>query len=95
MKNLLSFTLAAGVALTTTTVAHGAGVSKTVAGQTGASARQVPAAVSTLAGSTFDRAVVSRELARISELLNPMTGDDYGLTEETTVSRKVSPAFTF
>ena len=95
MKNFLSFTLAAGVAITTTSVVHAAGVPKAATNGTKAVATRV-ASVGVGASAIMDRSSLNRELARISELLSSPIGDDFGLTEDVAaVGKKVSPSFTF
>ena len=94
MKNLLSFTLAAGVAITTTSVAYGAGVQRAATNtQKNVSTRIAPAGVSSSA--ILDRTSLNRELTRISDLLSPVS-DELGFGgDSVAVTKKVSPSFTF
>ena len=95
MKNFLSFTLAAGVAITTSTVAHAAGVPKAAtSGPKAVSTKVAPIGVG--AAAIIDRSSLNRELTRISELLSSPVGDEFGLADDSVaVGKKVSPSFTF
>ena len=95
MKNFLSFTLAAGVAITTTSLVHAASVPKAATNsQMSVSTRVAPATIGGMA--ILDRLSINRELARISDLLSSPIGDEFGLGDDAAVvTKKVSPSYTF
>ena len=95
MKGILTFTLAAGVAISTTTVVHGAGLTKGVANVSKAPASaQAPQSITGL-GMALDRQLLHRELSRLTELLVPEQLDEVveGTTMPTTV--KTAPVWTY
>jgi hypothetical protein len=95
MNTFISFTLAAGVAITSTSVATAAGTPKLSAAQKSSVTRQAPVVAGTVA---FDRMAMNRELTRISEFLTAINGADAGLLDDdagVAVGKKVSPSFTF
>ena len=96
MKNFLTFTLAAGVAITSTTIVHAAGVAKTgSAAKTSSSAsRQAPAGTANAGAVYLDRNSFNRELTRLSDLLTGPNSDDL-MSEEGVVGRKSTGAYTF
>jgi hypothetical protein len=90
MKNFLTFTLVAGVAITSAQVAQAAGVSKVGAERTAKAQAQMPGSAATAAArGGFDRAALNRELTRISEMLAPVGSTDDGLTETSAVTKKI------
>ena len=96
MKSFVTFTLAAGVALTTASVAKAAGVTRgaqTKVDRT-TNVASVPASVGITALS-FDRTAFNRDLSRISEILQPGTDDDLLLSEGSTVGRKSFGVWTY
>ena len=95
MKNFLTFTLAAGVAITSAQVVHAAGVTRVSADRLIKAQAQMPATASMTSGSRFDTAAMNRELTRISELLGP-TGFNDGLIEDAVaVPKKTAGSFMF
>ena len=94
MKNFLTFTLAAGVAITSTTVVHGAGLSKPIVDAERTVSRQSPAATANVGTGALDRASFNRELVRLSDLLIGQNSDDL-VTEEVAVGRKSTGMYTF
>ena len=80
MKGFLTFTLAAGVAITTTAVAQAVGVGKGAMNldKTTSSQTQGPMSVGAMGGLSLDRAALNRELNRLTALLQP---DDELLTD--------------
>ena len=93
MKGFLTFTLAAGVAITTSSVAHAAGVGKGAmnADRTPSTQTQTPMSVGAMSGFTLDRSSLIRELSRLSELMAPAEDVDGG---NSTVQRKSVGAWT-
>ena len=90
MKGFLTFTLAAGVAITSTSIAQTAGVGKGAmnADSTASTQIQAPMSVGAMGGLVFDRTALNRELNRLSALLEPMDGDGEGGSADGTVQRK-------
>src|SRR5687768_12223716 len=86
MKNFLSFTLAAGVALTTAQVAHAAGVTTVSAERAGKSQANMPGTPAKAGRIAFDRNALHRELNRISDLLVPNASANDGLNDESAVA---------
>ena len=70
MKGFLTFTLAAGVAITTTSVSAGGNVTKIATTQKAPQTSSAPASLSGL-GFALDRGALVRELDRLNELLGP------------------------
>jgi hypothetical protein len=97
MKGFLTFTLAAGVAITTTSIAQAAGVGKGVlnADRTVSSQSQAPMGIGALGGLTLDRAALNRELDRLNALLEPMDGDVEGAAASVPVQRKTIGTWTY
>lgn len=89
MKGFLTFTLAAGVAITTTSVAQAAGVGKGAmnASQTTSTQTQAPMSAGALAGFSLDRSSLLRELTRLNELMAPV---DLEADANSSVQRKTS-----
>ena len=87
MKNLLAFTLVAGVAITTATVAEAGGINRTPAKSEKSASRATPSAPSI--GIAFDRGGLNRELTRLADILQPSVGDD-SLLEEGGVGKKAA-----
>jgi hypothetical protein len=86
MKGLLTFTLAAGVAISTTSVVHATGVVKGASNANKAPASaQAPMGIGSM-GITLDRVSLTRELDRLNSMLNPSDGEENsaGLTQKTT-----------
>ena len=96
MKSFVTFTLAAGVALTTASVAHAAGVTRAAQTKVDRTIKvaSVPASGG-IATLSFDRTAFNRDLSRISEILQPGTDDDLLLSEGSTVGRKTSGVWSF
>lgn len=90
MKGFLTFTLAAGVAITTTSIAQAAGVGKGAlnADRTASTQTQAPMSVGAMGGLVFDRVALNRELNRLSELLAPVDGDEEGGSANAPAPRK-------
>lgn len=90
MKGFLTFTLAAGVAITTTSVAQAAGVGKGAmnADRIASTQTQAPMSVGALGGLVLDRVALSRELARLSDLLAPTNTEDDVESTNSSVQRK-------
>ena len=93
MKNFVTFTLAAGVALTSASVVQAAGPARTVVKVDRATA-VAPSSVGSSA-ATFDRVSFNRELTRISELLQPTMGPDSLLEEGVSVGKKSGTVWSF
>lgn len=76
MKGFLTFTLAAGVAITTTSVSAAGAISKQAA--SASKAPQSTSAPSTLSGLglALDRMSLRRELDRLNSLLSPISEGD-------------------
>jgi len=70
MKGILTFTLAAGVAITTTTIAHAAGSAKPIPNATKAPVTTPATSPFSAIGLTLDRHTLTRELDRLNELIN-------------------------
>ena len=95
MHSFLTFTLAAGVAITTTSVVHAAGIPKnTAAGAKSLSSRQAPVSLANAGSSALDRTAFNRELTRLTDLISGSVGEDL-VTEETSFGRKVGGTFIF
>ena len=97
MKGFLTFTLAAGVAITTTSIAHAAGVGKgslkvdrSVSSQT-----QAPMSIVAMGGLTLDRAALNRELNRLSDLLEPTDADEAAASVNGPVQSKSGGIWSF
>lgn len=92
MKGFLTFTLAAGVAITTTSVVQAAGVGKgALNGDRSASSNtSAPMSVGAMAGLTLDRTALNRELGRLRTLLEPLVSDEEGESANTPVQTKTS-----
>jgi hypothetical protein len=97
MKGFLTFTLAAGVAITTTSIAQAAGVGKGAmnADRTASTQIQAPMSVGAMGGLVFDRTALNRELNRLSALLEPMDGDEESGAANVPVITKSGTAWTF
>jgi len=97
MKGFLTFTLAAGVAITTTSVAQAAGVGKGAmnADRTASAQSQGPMSLGAMSGFTLDRAALSRELNRLATLLEPATGDEGNDTSNAPVKSKSLGEWTY
>jgi hypothetical protein len=97
MKGFLTFTLAAGVAITTTSVVQAAGVGKGAmnADRTASTQTQAPMSIGSMRGLMLDRTALNRELSRLSTLLEPMVGDEESETANAAVKRKSSGIWTF
>ena len=85
MKGFLTFTLAAGVAITTTSVVQAAGLGKGAMNveRTSTSQTQAPMSVGTMNGLQLDRSALNRELSRLSELLAPAGSEEEGANAAT------------
>ena len=96
MKGFLTFTLAAGVAITTTSIAQAAGVGKGAlnADRAVSAQFQAPMSIGALGAFTLDRAALNRELDRLNSLLEPMDGDAEGAAATMPVQRKSAGAWT-
>src|SRR5450759_635835 len=92
MKGFLTFTLAAGVAITTTSIAQAAGVGKGAmnADRTASTQTQAPMSVGAMGGLILDRTALNRELSRLSALLEPMNADEDGGSANVPVKKKTS-----
>ena len=92
MKGFLTFTLAAGVAITTTSIAQAAGVSKGSlnADRSAATQKQEPMSIGAMSGFSLDRAALNRELNRLSVLLEPEYLNEESGTGNQPVERKTS-----
>jgi len=92
MKGFLTFTLAAGVAITTTSIAQAAGVGKGAmnAGRSTATQTQAPMSIGAMGGFSLDRAALNRELNRLSVLLEPEYLNEESGSENQPVDRKMS-----
>ena len=95
MKGFLTFTLAAGVAISATSIAQAEGVVKGAASANRTSSiAQSPMGVAGL-GLTLDRVALNRELSRLNELL--LAGDADSVTSNSTpsVQEKSVPIWTY
>ena len=89
MKGFLTFTLAAGVAITTTSVAQAAGSAKGAMNVSKAPAMaQAPMGVGGF-GASFDRTTLTRELDRLNQLLTPSDGGDEESTTNSPTQQKL------
>ena len=80
MKGFLTFTLAAGVAITTSSVAQAAGTGKGAMNVSKAPAMaQAPMGIGAL-GASFDRTTLIRELDRLNQILAPTESGEDGTT---------------
>lgn len=97
MKSFLTFTLAAGVAITTTSVVQAAGVAKGAPNtdRTASTQSQAPMSVGTLSGLVLDRSALNRELNRLSTLLQTVDGDEENGAAKRNVTRKLEGNWTF
>lgn len=95
MKNFLTFTLAAGVAITSAQVVHAAGVTRVSADRLIKAQAQMPASPSATSAAKFDNAALNRELARISELLGPVGLNDGLMDDAVVVPKKTAGSFMF
>ena len=98
MRGFLTFTLAAGVAITTTSVVHAAGVGKGAMNGDRSTSNQVqaPMSLGAMGGLTLDRSALNRELGRLRTLLEPLVSDDESESGNTPVQTKTSVgAWTF
>jgi hypothetical protein len=97
MKGFLTFTLAAGVAITTTSIAQAAGVGKGAmnADRTVLTQTQAPMSVGAMGGLILDRTALNRELSRLSELLAPVDGNEDGGSANVPVERKTTGVWTW
>jgi hypothetical protein len=95
MKGFLTFTLAAGVAITTTSIAQAAGVGKGVVNtdRTASTQTQAPMNVGAMAGLTLDRSALNRELSRLADLLEPVDGEEQAGSPSPTVRIKTVPGW--
>jgi hypothetical protein len=94
MKGILTFTLAAGVAITTTTIAHAAG-SKPVANPTKAPVTTPASSPFSALELTLDRSSLTRELNRLNELLNLQDMGEETSTGDVPPTMKSAGAWTF
>ena len=96
MKGFLTFTLAAGVAITTTSIAQAAGVGKGVVNtdRTASTQTQAPMSVGALVGLTLDRSALNRELSRLADLLQPLDGEEEAGSTAMPLQRKSIGAWT-
>lgn len=96
MKGFLTFTLAAGVAITTTSVVQAAGVGKGAlnADRAASTQTQMPMSVAAMAGLTLDRTALNRELSRLSTLFEPTFGEEDSGSANEAVHRKTSGTWT-
>ena len=97
MKSLLTFTLAAGVAITTTSIVQAAGTPKGMAKVERSSAIQssAPQYLGTVGGLAIDRSVMNRELSRLSELIQPNLVDDEVSAGGTAVGKKLGGLWSY
>ena len=97
MKGFLTFTLAAGVAITTTSIAQAEGVGKGAmnANRTASTQTQAPMSVGAMAGLALDRSALNRELSRLSALLEPVATDEDGESESMPLQKKVATVWSF
>ena len=94
MKGFLTFTLAAGVAMTTTSVVQAAGVAKGAANASKAPAAvQAPMSLGGM-GLTLDRMSLTRELDRLTSMLNPIDDINQPSGQDERVAPKLG-AWTF
>ncbi len=96
MKGFLTFTLAAGVAITTTSIAQAAGVGKAAlnADRVASTRTQAPMSIGALGGLTLDRVALNRELDRLTELIDPMNTEVDADIAAMPVQRKSAGAWT-
>ena len=95
MNSFLTFTLVAGVAITSTSLVHAAGAAKnTNAGAKSVSIGQGPVSLANTGASSLDRSAFNRELTRLTDLISGPVGDDL-VTEGTSFGRKVGGTFIF
>ena len=93
MKNFVTFTLAAGVALTSASVVQAAGPARTAV-KADRSTTSVPSSVGSSVVA-FDRASFNRDLTRIADLLQPTTGSDSLLEDTAAVPKKSGMVWSF
>jgi hypothetical protein len=93
MKNFVTFTLAAGVALTSASLVQAAGPSRTTV-KADRATTVVPSSIGSNA-ATFDRASFNRELTRLSDLLQPTIGLDSLLEDGVAVGKKSGTVWSF
>ena len=74
MKGFLTFTLAAGVAITSTSVSARGNLTKVAVSPNAPQTASTPASLSGL-GLALDRSSMIRELDRLNELLSPTEAD--------------------
>ncbi len=95
MKGFLTFTLAAGVAITTGSVAQAAGVTKGAASLSKAPvAVQAPMGLGSM-GLALDRVSLTRELERLNQMLNPSDDFEGNSTTNSPVPSKVTGMWTY
>jgi len=88
MKGFLTFTLAAGVAISTSTVVQAAGVGRVSTNFSKAPATaQSPLSVGSLSIG-LDRIALTRELNRLNEMLSPQDGIDSEAGTDASVKTK-------
>lgn len=97
MKGFLTFTLAAGVAITTSSIAQAEGVGKGAmnANRTASTQTQAPMSVGAMAGLALDRSALNRELSRLRDLLEPLDTQEDSGSENIPVQRKAIGTWTF
>lgn len=95
MKGFLTFTLVAGVAISTSSIVQAAGVAKGTANISKAPAVTQGASSIGAMGLTLDRSALSRELNRLNELLAPVDGTSETDSSDATVRAKSGVVWSF
>ena len=94
MKNFVTFTLAAGVALTSASVVQAAGPARTDV-KADRATTVAPSSVGSSSAVTFDRLSFNRELTRIADMLQPAIGLDSLVEESVSVGKKSGTVWSF
>ncbi len=92
MKSVLTFTLAAGVAISTASVAYAEGAGRERASNAGAkapAASLAPASAGVLSGFVLDRIALNRELSKLEDDLSPEDTTDDGIAPVKSTTKSV------
>jgi hypothetical protein len=94
MKGFLTFTLAAGVAISTTSVTQAAGVKGAVNASKAPTSVQAPMSIGGM-GLSLDRMALSRELDRLNAMLNPVDDLNQPANEDDRMAPKSFGTWTY